>query len=506
MAGFRCDANCIGKVLFFDESGLQGESGFDCTARPNYAIEDESGQIWYADQFSDFRTAPQWNSGCERMRFNKPYSSNVSEMVVQDNVLYIASGGVTDGYGYKFLRDGFFIFRDGDWETYNEFNQQPLKDAGILDYFRILPHPDNSKVYIGSYWAGLVEYDFENYTFYDQENSSIQGAVGDDIRERVAGLAFDDQQNLWISNFLAPRPIVVLSEDGSWFSYSVPGSTNLAQVVVDERGYKWFVTIGSQSGLLVFDDGGTLDVTSDDRYSVITDNNSMLPSNTVNTIAVDLDGDIWAGTSEGPVVFDGAADPFNGDNLGFRIKIEQDELISYLLGEEEILSIAIDGANRKWCGTRNGVFVQSANGEVEVANFNSHNSPLLDDEVIDIAINQQNGEVFIGTNSGIMSVRTEAIEGGSVHSTDVYAFPNPVRPDYEGTIAIRGFARDSDVKITDVTGQLIFETKSLGGQAIWDGKDFSGRRASTGVYLVFATNMETFNKPDALVTKILVIH
>ena len=105
-----------------------------------------------------------------------------------------------------------------------------------------------------------------------------------------------------------------------------------------------------------------------------------------------------------------------------------------------------------------------------------------------------------------MSVRTDAIDGGKIHSPDVYAWPNPVRPDYTGPIAIRGLARDAVVKITDVRGQILYETRSLGGQAIWNGRDLNGHQASTGVYLVFSSaGSDGFNKPDALVTKILVV-
>src|SRR5690606_32310048 len=175
-------------------------------------------------------------------------------------------------------------------------------------------------------------------------------------------------------------------------------------------------------------------------------------------------------------------------------------------GEETVYAIAVDGANRKWFGTGSGVFVQSPAGNEEVAVFNTDNSPLLNDRIIDIAIDGTNGLVYIATNGGIMSYRTDAINEEFTHSAEVYAFPNPVRPDYDGPIAIRGLAEDANVKITDIRGQILFETQALGGQAIWDGRDLKGRMAETGVYLVFSTNAGTdFSKPDALVTKILVV-
>jgi hypothetical protein len=360
-------------------------------------------------------------------------------------------------------------------------------------------------VYIGTYYAGLIEYDYENFTVYNQENSILQWAVGDP-RERIAGLDFDTDGNLWMSNFLAPRPIVVKKADGTLKNFSVPGATQLGQVVVDHRGYKWFAVITISDGLLVFDDNGTIDITTDDRYKYFNTSNSALPTNLLATLTVDREGDVWVGTREGPVIFDGAQDPFAGESHGYRVKVDQEGVIAFLLFEDEITTIAVDGGNRKWLGTKSGgVFVQSPDGETQVAQFNTVNSPLLHNTISDIAIDPSNGDVYIGTDAGINVVRTDAIAGTPLHTGNVYAFPNPVRPEYNGPIAVRGLAEDALVKITDVHGSLIYETQALGGQAVWDGRDLSGERASSGVYLVFSTTQSQFDKPDALVTKILVV-
>jgi hypothetical protein len=168
--------------------------------------------------------------------------------------------------------------------------------------------------------------------------------------------------------------------------------------------------------------------------------------------------------------------------------------------------IAVDGANRKWFGTTSGLFVTSADGREEIAKFNTDNSPLSSNNITALAI-RPNGEVFIGTDKGLMSYRSDATEGGTFNKPEdqILAFPNPVRPDYQGPIAVKGFARDANIKITDANGSIVFETKALGGQAIWDGKDFNGRRVSTGVYFVLATNTRNLDAPEAVVAKILVM-
>jgi len=211
---------------------------------------------------------------------------------------------------------------------------------------------------------------------------------------------------------------------------------------------------------------------------------------------------------EGVYVFECGSNVFDASCTGSRRIVNVGGFNAYLLETEDVRAIAVDGANRKWFGSMNGVFVQSPNGEEQIAFFDKDNSPLFDNTITEIAINPANGDVFIGTGKGLISLRSEAQTGGVIHDSEVYAYPNPVRPDYDGPIAIRGLPRDANVKITDVNGQLIFETKALGGQAIWDGKDYNGRKASSGVYLVFSiTNpRKTLNNPNTFVTKILMIN
>jgi len=186
--------------------------------------------------------------------------------------------------------------------------------------------------------------------------------------------------------------------------------------------------------------------------------------------------------------------------------VEANGIAGELLGNENIKTIAVDGGNRKWFGTNNGVFVQSSDGESQIHVFHAKNSPLFDNQIIDIGIDHAEGEVFIATNKGILSYKGEATEGGRLHSNNILVFPNPVRPEYQGPIAIRGLAENALVKITDINGFLVFETRAIGGQALWDGNDLNGKRASTGVYLVFSTATPDFLEPDSSVTKIMFIN
>jgi len=507
--GAECLTDCNGKVFAYTpEEGVRQLSG-SCTPRPLYAIEDtqKPESVWFADEFRDVRHLPDFSQSCEFLSFNSPFSHHVYGITATADALWVAAGGVDPRFTALQRRDGFFLLQDNQWSEINTFNTPVLNENDILDVVDIAVHPANEKVYAASVFDGLVEIEGENITVYNDSNSSLNNAVGDATRTRVSGLDFDVENNLWISNHLAERPISVLKDDGIWKNFALPSGCNqtlLEDVLVDASGYKWFVVGSNTAGLLVYDTGESIEDTRDDRCRLFTTTNG-LPTNTVNTFELDLDGEIWVGTSEGVVVFN-CPDPFDPDCQPSTRITDQDEFnLGILLKEEDVRTIAVDGANRKWFGTTSGIFVQSPDGSEQVARFSVDNSPLIDNTITDIAIRGTTGEVFIGTAKGLVSYRGEATDGGRINSVNAYAFPNPVRPEYTGTIAIKGLAENANVKITDVNGQLIFETEALGGQAVWDGRDYNGRKASSGVYLVFSTS-RNINNPDTLVTKILILN
>lgn len=520
LIGFFCEEGCSRHKLFYiNESGDFLPASNACLGSPQYAIEDATGKIWFADGWRNFRSFSSINETfCRETTFNSPYSKNTREITIHNNEIWLAAGGVNQTFSNNFSDHGFASFIDGQWSIYNRLTNDALKgvsltDPGddLLDFITIAIHPENGNVYAGSFFEGLLELNREGeITLYNETNSSLGNAVGDDQRTRVSGLAFDAENNLWISNHIAEKPISVLKTDGTWQNFDPPSCTQTAihQMDIDENDFKWMVVGNTQGGVMVFDEGD-IDNDSDDRCRTFTENNSNLPTNNTNCLVVDLEGDIWVGTTEGIVIFECGGSAFEPECTGSRRIVEQDGFGAFLLDTEDVLTIAVDGANRKWVGTKNGVFVLSPNGEEQIDRFTTENSPLFSDNIIDISINQLNGEVFICTGEGIISYQSDAIEGANVNSSNIIVYPNPVRPDYSGPIAIKGLARDANVKITDISGRLVYETKALGGQAVWDGNDYNGRRANTGVYLVFSTSsprLSSFSQPDAAVAKILFVN
>jgi hypothetical protein len=230
-------------------------------------------------------------------------------------------------------------------------------------------------------------------------------------------------------------------------------------------------------------------------------------SNFIYSIAQDREGNIWLGTNKGIVVYYSPSRVFSSNEFYAQtILVPRNDNSGFgdpLLGTETVTAIKVDGANRKWLGTRNGgVFLVSDDGLKQIHAFNIDNSPLLSNSINDITINENTGEVFFATNSGIISYVSDAV-GPAEEFSDVYVYPNPVRETYFGDIVITGLIENAYVKITDLNGNLVHETRSLGGNAIWNGNNLSGKRVSTGVYLVFLTNDDG---SLTHVTKLLFIH
>jgi hypothetical protein len=237
---------------------------------------------------------------------------------------------------------------------------------------------------------------------------------------------------------------------------------------------------------------------------LVKDTDNKVISN-VYSIAEDLDGNIWVGTDQGPAIYYNPSSVFENDPKAFRVKIPRNDgtdLADYMLGTEIITSIAVDGANRKWLGTfSSGAYLLSSDGTVKLANYTEENSPILSNTVVSIDVDDTTGEVWFGTALGVISVRGNATTGGEGFG-DVYTFPNPVRESYSGNVTITGLMRNTQVRITDISGNLVYSTVSDGGLATWDLKTYNGEKVSTGVYLVFCASEDG---TSSAVTKMLVI-
>lgn len=260
----------------------------------------------------------------------------------------------------------------------------------------------------------------------------------------------------------------------------------MAQIVIDDGDQKWIVA-PKGNGLIIFNDGGTIDNRSDDGWKLFKAGagTGNLPSGNVLCAAKDKDGFIWIGTSDGAGFIPCPQQVFSGSCEAVLPVLKEGAFPGYLFKGDAVQSIAVDGANRKWMGTKNGVWLLNADGDKVLSHFTESNSPLLSNDVRSIAVNGRTGEVFFATGAGICSARGSATEAAAGDS--LLIFPNPVPPHYGGAIAIKGLPENSIVKITELSGRLVYTAKALGGQAVWNGRDYAGKRIATGVYLVMVT-------------------
>lgn len=504
LAGFRC-GTCPGQVLVFNQDHSFVQGGGQCVSQPFYAIEDKSGNIWYADAGSNYRIENAGTGTCAPFSLNSPPTTNIYDIAVGNGEVWVAPGGVDLTFSALYRTDGLFALIGGEWKRYYQWSRSELAD--IFDYMDVEIDPKTGHVFAGAFLDALVEYVPENDEFivYNETNSELGLAENDDTRTRVTGLSFDQEGNLWAANNSAQRPLVAFRPDGTSQSFSLSNCTNdigTFELAVDQLGYKWLMMTNSSTGIVVFDEG-EMDDPTDDRCRIINTSNSVLPTNEVNELQVDRDGAIWVGTNLGAVVFQ--CDPFNGECVGTRPFVTVDGFGANLLEDQNVQAIGVDGANRKWFGTAAGLFIMSPEGNNQIAHLTADNSPLFSSSITAIAFDDELGIAYIGTTEGLISLRTEATGADSFHDSNVLVFPNPVRPGYDGPIAIKGLAENSTVKITDVSGQLVFETEALGGQAIWYGRDYNDRKVNTGVYLVYATSRSS-NDPLVTVAKILVVN
>lgn len=469
---------------------------------PSQAVRSPAGHTWVADRKQGLVKSFGWTDAVA-LGPKGPRTATSWRMASDKGALYVATGAVSGTWDNKFLKDGVHVLRDGVWSTVDWNNNTLMHGANefggaLNDPISVAMDPDDREhAFVGSWDDGLLEM---RNGVPERIINATNSALGEDLnpyqgRLYVSGLDYDDDGTLWMSNAKSAKPIVALTKNGTWLSFDpgtiLAGNRLIADVVAARNGYKWIVRPRG-NGVLVYDSGNSLEGADDDRYALVTNQTGRggLPAPDVYSLAEDLEGQIWLGTSRGLALFYTPEVVFSGEEFDAeQILIEQDGNVQILLETEAISAIVVDGANRKWIGTQtSGVFLVSADGREEIHHFTAENSPLPSNTIVTLSVDGSTGEVYIATDRGIMSYRGDATEGGD-ESDCAKVFPNPVRETYTGPIAITGLVRDSEVKITDVSGNLVYRTESLGGQAIWNGNDMSGNRAATGVYLVFASDL-----------------
>lgn len=434
---------------------------------------------------------------------NGPSRNNVFALQATNDVLWTVYGDYNGSYNpYPLDSYGVSKYSATGW-----LNIPYEKLFGAKSIVRVIINPKNeNEVYMGSGFSGLlkIENDIPSL-LYNQTNSGLEeitfipGYFGD---VRINGGAFDKSGNLWLNNSLIQKGLKVLKTDGQWQSFSLDGildksiNASMGRMIIDKNNTKWWCT--NTDGLIGYNES----INKFKKINIGTDTGN-LPTTDVRAIAVDNRNQLWIGTTKGLRILSNSSSFLNEDQMKTNpIIILEDGLAQELLYEQFITDIVVDGANNKWIGTADsGVFLLSPNGQETKYHFTTNNSPLPSNTINDIDINNSTGEVFIATAKGLISFKGTATEANE-DLNNVYVYPNPVRPEFEGTIKIAGLLDNATIKITDIEGNLVYETTSEGGTIEWDTTAFGKYKVASGVYMIFISAQDGI---ETKVKKVMII-
>lgn len=487
--------NTSGKILYLHEANAITSFSSSISApqfttstsitQSNYCFSDGSN-LWIGDENNGLMKLIGTN--VQMILPNGPGGIAEGQSDVKEGVLAAVAGNQFSVSGTT-LKNKLYVLENDRWKNYTTSSNKAL--AGLADFSSAAIEPSNGKIFLGTTGNGLISIDRDDKV---EKFGATAGGLQSDREQpgfiNVSGLAMDLASNLWMTNPNTNAPVVVRKKDGSWKNFAVPLTIEknlINKILVDRENRKWFTT-SNASGLICLNDNNTIDVTSDDQWRLFLQGTGRgnLPSSNVLAVAEDQSGNIWVGTDRGIGIIQCGQDIFKNCDATLPI-VQQDNFAGLLLANEVVHDIKVDGADRKWVASNNGVWLLSPDAQKVIFRFTSLNSNLLNDRVNQIAINGKTGEVFFMTPMGISSFRSTATDPVDQIKKPI-VFPNPVPSGFTGTIGIKELPLHAWVKITELDGRLVYQTRSLGGQAIWDGRNYKGERVNSGVYLIVISN------------------
>lgn len=446
--------------------------------------------------------------GADRQAFRPdgPINNIAYRMRTFGDRLYVVPGG---RWATQNKTPGEIMFyENGNWVNISSDVINKACGFKVYDLMNVAQDPnDKDHYFVTSYGAGLLEMQSDEVVnLYTPDNSTLISAVPKYPKEytRTDGAMYDEQGNLWILNAVGTKSINIFTPDKQWFSFGLASQSDTiplytpGEIMVDRRNtqWKWIPQCRYNTGLLLLQDNGTPTNDKDDqvfyRNEWYDQNGKPVIPEFIYSMAQDHDNTIWVGTNAGLFLIPATID-FTTSNRCERVIISRNDgtqLGDYLLDNEQINHIVVDGANRKWIATAtSGVFLLSSNGEETIEHFTTENSPLSSNNVLSIAILESTGEVFFGTSQGLVSYMSDAIEPAKNFS-DIYAYPNPVHPNYHGVVTIRGLMANTEVRIVDASGNLVTTIQGNGGEAVWDMTNAQGSRVASGIYTALCNTQD----------------
>ena len=467
----------------------------------------------YKDDYDDYiSTVSTLNPGGPT--YNRFYESKII-----NGILYTTGGYFLPAMPDNQIPGTIQVFDSNNWTLFQE-NINEITGYKYLDNCCIDADPnDPEHVFVGGR-CGL--YEFKNgklLAYYNKDNSPLMGAndrgkqLGNDY-VLVLGLKFDSKGNLWLLNSLGNGvSLLEYTTDHQWINHhntlltddSSVTLAGLSKMMIDSRGLLWFLNNNWKNpAVFCYDMDNDILIKYD---KIINQDDTKYQLSAINYITEDKEGNMWVGTDIGPFMIQKSE--IGQNNITFyQVKVPRNDgtnYADYLLNGVNISSISIDGGNRKWFGTNgDGVFLISADNIVQEQNYTTENSNILSNNIYSIAINNLTGEVFFLSDNGLCSYQSNAVEPTQEMTKDnVWAYPNPVTPDYTGLVTITGLTYNADVKITTSNGTIVAEGRSNGGMFNWNCCNKQGKRVASGVYMVITA---TSDGKKGTVCKIAIIN
>lgn len=439
---------------------------------------------------------------------NGPKMNNMFSITSSETNLWAVYGGYNIFYdpyqyiGYSLSQFGINKFNETNQWSYIPYSSLP--DTEALTRVTVSP-TDENKIYVSSYNRGLLELESDApTTLFNESNSTLKSLVsGSTANIRIGPSAFDKSGNLWVTNSRVKPGLNVLKSGGSWQSYDMSSILSnydhgdFSRIAIDKSGTKWMGTY--LDGVIAYNESTSV------GFKKITEGEDLggLPSVDVRALAIDNRNQVWIGTNRGLRVISSTGSYNSEDQIKANaIIIDENGVGQQLMGELYITDIAVNGSNQKWISTADsGVFLVSSNGQETIYHFTTDNSPLPSDVVNDIEINGTTGEVFFATDKGLVSFKGTSTEPAD-NLDAVYVYPNPVRPGFDGTVKVAGLISKANIKITDIEGNLVYETTSEGGTIEWDTTAFGKYKVASGVYMIFIAAEDA---SETAVKKVMII-